>query len=76
VENEKKGKGNFHKMKPLAKANMCRMREGEREPFTKSKLGQNEPVQNERRGKGSFQKMKTCLRRTCAEREKGQGKIS
>ena len=35
VQNERMGKGSFHKMKTLAQTNMCRMKEGEREAFTK-----------------------------------------
>jgi hypothetical protein len=34
VQNETRGKGSFYKMK-LAQANLCRIKEGEREAFTK-----------------------------------------
>jgi hypothetical protein len=50
----RKGKGKLSQNETSAQANLCRIREEEREAFAKSNIGQGQPVQNEKMGQGSF----------------------
>ena len=69
-----KGQWKHLQNETVAKANLCRMREGAREAFIKRNFDSGEPVQNERRENGTLDKMKTLAQANLCRIKEGERK--